>query len=124
MRRPSSRTTTGTGWTWAWAGASDVRRVRGLSFSLLVPVAGLHAPAPAFAVDYLTPEQAQARMFPGASFELREVALTPEQAGALSARLGGPLRHAPLTLRLARGPGGLLGVMVVDDVVGKFERIT
>ncbi len=100
-------------------------RLRGLSFSLLAPATALYAPAPAFAIDYLTPAQAQARMFPGAAaFEAREVALTPEQQRAVASRLGGPLRRTSYGLSLARGAGGLLGVMVVDDVVGKFERIT
>jgi Na+-transporting NADH:ubiquinone oxidoreductase subunit C len=101
------------------------RRMRGLSWSLLAPAVVIAAPAPSFAVDYLTPEQAQAAMFPGATaFEARQVALTPEQQAALARRLGSSLRWTSLDLRLARGGGGLLGVMVVDDVVGKFERIT
>jgi len=100
-------------------------RMRGLSWSLIAPAVVISAPAPALAVDYLTPEQAQSRMFPAAaSFETREVALTPEQQGDLAQRLGSPLPRGSWTLRLARGPGGLLGVVVVDEVVGKFERIT
>ncbi len=101
-----------------------VRRVRGLSWSLLAPAAVLAAPAPAFAVDNLTADQAQARMFPGATFEQREVALTAAQQEALAHRLGAPLHRTSWTLRLARGAAGLAGVVVVDDVVGKFERIT
>ncbi len=101
------------------------RRMRGVTWSLLAPAAVLSAPAPAFAVDYLTAEQAQAKMFPGAaSFETRQVALGPDQLSALARRLGSPLHQASWTLRLARGGTGLLGVVVVDDVIGKFERIT
>jgi hypothetical protein len=100
-------------------------RARGLSWSLLAPAAVLSAPAPSFAVDYLTPEQAQARMFPGAgAFEARQVALGPELQAAVARRLGSPLPRTSLGLRLARGGAGLLGVVVVDDVIGKFERIT
>jgi hypothetical protein len=100
-------------------------RMRGLSWSLLAPAAVLSAPAPAFAVDYLTAEQAQAKMFPGASaFEAREVALTAEQLSALARRLGSPPHRTSWSVRLARGGEGVLGVVVVDDVIGKFERIT
>jgi hypothetical protein len=97
-------------------------------FSLLAPAAGLvvaQAPAPAFAVDYLTPAQAQAAIFPDAdAFEPRAVVLAPEEQQALAARLGAPIRSARLEVRIARRGGAPLGVVVVDDVVGKFERIT
>lgn len=100
-------------------------RMRGLSWALIGPAVVISAPAPAFAVDYLTAEQAQARMFPGAtSFETREVALGPEQQSILARRLGSAPRRTSWSLRLARGGAGLLGVVVVDDVIGKFERIT
>ena len=99
--------------------------LRGLSFSLLAPAAALVAPAPVFAVDYLTPEQVQSEMFSGAkTFEMRQVMLTVEQQRAVEERLGEPLRRTSYDLRLARSEGELLGVVVVDDVIGKFERIT
>lgn len=101
------------------------RHSRGLSWSLVAPAVVISAPAPAFAVDYLTPDQAEAKMFPAASaFEAREIQLTPEQQSALARSLGSALRRTSWSLRLARGGGGLLGVVVVDDVIGKFERIT
>jgi len=100
------------------------RRMRGITWSLMAPAAVISAPAPAFAVDYLTAEQAQAKMFAGAAFEVRQVALTPELQSALARRLGAPLHRTSWSLRLARGGAGLLGVVVVDDVIGKFERIT
>jgi len=98
---------------------------RGLSWSLLAPAAALVAPAPLFAVDYLTPEQVQSEMFALAkTFEVRQVTLTVEQQQAVEQRLGEPLRRTSFGLRLAKSEGELLGVVVVDDVIGKFERIT
>ncbi len=100
-------------------------RARGLSWSLLGPAAVLAAPAPSFAIDYLTPEQAQAEAFPEAqAFDVREVTLSPAQLGALEQRLGEPVRRVRWTVRTARKDGAALGAVVIDDVVGKFERIT
>jgi Na+-translocating ferredoxin:NAD+ oxidoreductase RnfG subunit len=100
------------------------RSSRGVSFTLLAPAAALVAPAPVFAVDYLTPEQAQAQMFPEAErFEAREVTLDGAQRQALKERLGTAVRER-WPVRLARRGEQLLGAVVVDDVIGKFERIT
>ena len=83
---------------------------RGLSWSLLAPAAALVAPAPAFAVDYLTPEQVESEMFAGAkTFELRQVELTAEQQRAVEQRLGEPLRRTSYGLRLARARGSCSG---------------
>jgi hypothetical protein len=102
-----------------------MRRPTGLSYALLGPAVVLVAPAPSFAVDYLTPEQAQAEAFPAAqAFDLREVTLGPEQLHAVEQRLGEPLRRITWTVRVARQGSGSPGVVVVDDVIGKFEKIT
>ena len=100
-----------------------MRRRSSLVWFLAAPAAAVHAPAPAFAADYLTAEQAQDEMFPGAIFEKREVALTPDERRALEQRLGGPLRDR-WVVRVARRGGQVVGALVVDDVIGKFERIT
>lgn len=93
-------------------------------YSVLAPAAALVAPAPAFAADYLTSEQAQALLFPEAErFELRDLELQPDERKALEERLDLPVRPR-WTLRLARQGPRLVGVVVVDDVKGKFERIT
>jgi len=95
-----------------------------LSWTLVAPVAALTAPAPAFAVDYLTAEQAERQLFPEAdAFEARDVSLDVAQRTALRDRLGMTPRER-WRLRLARRGGALAGVVVVDDVIGKVERIT
>jgi Na+-translocating ferredoxin:NAD+ oxidoreductase RnfG subunit len=101
------------------------RRARwSVSWQLLAPVAALTAPAPVFAVDYLTVEQAERQLFPEAdAFEVRDVALDAAQRDALKARLGVTPRER-WRLRLARHGQVLAGVVVIDDVIGKFERIT
>lgn len=80
-------------------------------------------PAGAFAVDYLSAEQAAQSMFPDADrFEQRELSLDATQLQKLAAA-GVPARSARWPLRLAWHGSALLGVMVVDAVVGKFELI-
>lgn len=99
--------------------------LRSVSYSLLAPAVAMVATAPAFAVDYLTADQAQAQIFPTADrFEPREVTLTAEELAAIASRLGAPIRQGHFTLRLAWHGPEPLGAVVVDDVVGKFERIT
>ncbi|HET6439688.1 MAG TPA: FMN-binding protein [Anaeromyxobacter sp.] len=96
-----------------------------MAWSLLAPSVVIAAPAPSFAVDYLTTEQALAEAFPEAqTFELRAVSLSPEQLGLLRQRLGEPVRKASWTARIARKDSTALGVLVVDEVIGKSERIT
>jgi Na+-translocating ferredoxin:NAD+ oxidoreductase RnfG subunit len=93
-------------------------------FSVVTPAAALVAPAPAYAVEYLTAEQAQTATFPEAQrFDLVTLTLDDGARGALEARLGTSVKqHWPV--RLARRGGQLVGAIVVDDVIGKFERIT
>ena len=82
------------------------------------------APAAALAVDYMTTEQAQKLMFPQAdAFELRDLPLDAALSQQLAAAGVKPV--APrLQVRLARQGAAVLGFVVVDDVIGKFERIT
>jgi Na+-translocating ferredoxin:NAD+ oxidoreductase RnfG subunit len=95
-----------------------------VSWSLLGPAVVLSAPAPSFAVDYLTVEQAQKVLLDQAdAVEVRDYQLDPAQLRELRGRLGAFQRER-WQLRLARRGGRLAGVMVVDDVIGKFERIT
>ena len=82
------------------------------------------APASAFAVDYLSAEQAAKLMFPDADrFESREVTLDAVQMQTLAAQ-GVPARSVRWPVRVAQRAGATLGFVVVDNVVGKFELIT
>ncbi|MFG6489978.1 FMN-binding protein [Roseateles sp. BYS78W] len=68
------------------------------------------APASAFAVTYLSPEQAAQLMFPEAD---RFESLTlPTEGGR------------PLGVRVAKKGGAVLGYVVLDDVIGKVELIS
>lgn len=82
------------------------------------------APAGAFAVDYLTAEAAAKLLFAEADrFEIRDWQLDAAQAQAIAA-LGAKPRSAQWKLRLAFKGRELLGVVVADDVLGKFELIS
>lgn len=90
----------------------------------LRPLLGLAciAPVSAFATDYLTAEQAQRLIFPGADqFEPRNSLLEP----ALVQKLGGSSAFANghFSWTRVRKNGQTLGVVAMDEVVGKFERI-
>jgi Na+-translocating ferredoxin:NAD+ oxidoreductase RnfG subunit len=63
-------------------------------------------------------------MFPDAtSFVERNTALSPEQIRSVAARAGGPVDPALWKLSAAMAGDRLLGYVVVDSVVGKFELI-
>ena len=82
------------------------------------------APASAFAVDYLSAEQAARLMFPDADrFEASEVALTPAEMRKLE-EAGVRARSARWKFSAARKGEATLGWVVVDEVIGKFELIT
>ncbi len=91
----------------------------------LVPITcAALVPASAFAVDYLTPAQAERLMFPNAdAFASREVTLDAAQLQQLAAQ-GIRGRSARWKVRVAQRGGVPVGFVVVDDVVGKFELIT
>jgi len=90
----------------------------------LVASAVALAPASAFAVDYLSAEQAARLMFPDADrFESRDIDLDAAQLQALASQ-GVPPRSAHWAVRIAQHAGATLGFVVVDEVIGKFELIT
>lgn len=68
------------------------------------------APASAYAVNYLSPEQAAQLMFPDAD-RLEAQTLAPDTGGR------------PLDLRVARKGTAVLGYIVLDEVIGKYELI-
>jgi len=96
-----------------------------LSAAPLLTAATAGLPLSAFAVDYMSPQQAQQAMFPQADrFTVRDVVLDAAQLQALASKAGLPARSAQWKVIEASQGGKLLGWLVVDNVVGKFELIT
>lgn len=90
----------------------------------LALVALATAPVSAFAVDYLSAEQAARLMFPDADrFEAVEAPLGPAQMRKLE-DAGVRARSARWQVQAARKQDSTLGWVVVDNVIGKFELIT
>ena len=86
-------------------------------------IAAATLPTSAFAVDYLTADQAAKLMFPDAdAFETRSVTLDAAQLQQLDAQ-GLRARSARWPVRVARRAGAMLGFVVTDDVIGKVELI-
>jgi Na+-translocating ferredoxin:NAD+ oxidoreductase RnfG subunit len=82
------------------------------------------APAAAFAVDYLSADQAAKLIFPDAErFESRDVVLDAAQLQQLASHGVAP-RSQRWPVRVAQRAGTTLGYVVVDEVIGKFELIT
>ena len=74
---------------------------------------------PAFATVYLTVEQAQSLLFPGATFEPLMITLTGEQARAIERASGVDVRDKQLRVwKVSTG-----GWFIADEVVGKHEFI-
>lgn len=82
-------------------------------------------PAPAFAVQYLTVEQAQQVLFPDAArFVARPLHLTAEQARAVEKYARVSMRAAEQPVWRVEAAGRQLGWFVLDEVYGKHEFIT
>ena len=91
---------------------------------LMVLAAGA-ACAPVFATQYLNGEQAQQLMFPEATaFRAQELALTAAQMQQMEKLSGLPARSVRWRVVAAYKGDALLGYMVLDDVIGKFELIS
>jgi hypothetical protein len=83
------------------------------------------AAAPAFATQYLTPEQAQKLMFAEAdSFRAQPLALDAAQMQQVEKLSGLPARSVQWRVVGAYKGVALLGYVVLDDVVGKVELIS
>ena len=81
--------------------------------------------APAYAVDYLSVEQAQALLIPGTdSFIEQPVHLSDEQRDAIKDRAGVRQRKDTQLVWRAEQEGELAGLFIVDEVIGKHEFIT
>jgi len=77
------------------------------------------AGGPAYATVYLSVEQAQTLLFPGATFQPDTRTLTNEQAKAIEHVSGVDVRSKQLKVwRVSTG-----GWLIVDEVVGKHEYI-
>jgi hypothetical protein len=76
--------------------------------------------APAFAVTYLTTEQAQQEIFPGKAFTSMPLKLNAEQRKKIEQQSRVRLLHDEQ--RVWRVSGG--GWFIVDEVIGKHEFIT
>ena len=73
-----------------------------------------------YTADYLSVEQAQQVMFPGASLAVTPLKLTPAQVKEVAQKSGVRLRSP--TIRVWAANGG--GWFFVDEVLGKHEFIT
>lgn len=90
--------------------------------ALILPAA---ASAPAFAVQYLTVEQAQKLLFPGADqFEIKSVALNAAQRSAIESASGARVRATEVKAWRATQGGKASGWFMLDEVYGKHEFIT
>ncbi len=93
----------------------------------LIAVAALPAAftAPSvYAADYMSVADAQKLMFPDAtSFEAMPTRLTLEQQKKIEAESGTPVNAAFWKITAARSGERLLGYVVSDAVIGKFQLI-
>jgi hypothetical protein len=94
--------------------------MRSRFFFLPMTAAAVLAPGgPAYATVYLSVEQAQALMFPGATFQADPRTLTADQVKAIEHASGVNVRARQLKLwKVSTG-----GWFIVDEVVGKHEFI-
>lgn len=94
------------------------------SFHWVLVAAGTFG-APAFATQYLTIEQSQALIFPDAtSFRRQDVALTAAQMQRVEKLAGVASRSVNWHVVAALKGEALIGYVVLDDVIGKFELIS
>jgi hypothetical protein len=87
---------------------------------LTVPATVAGSAVPGFANTYLSVEQAQQAIFPGASFTQFPVTLTPDQQKKIESRCKVGVRSRDLKVWKVSGGGWLF----VDQVIGKHEYIT
>jgi hypothetical protein len=86
----------------------------------LSPIAIVGPAVPGFATTYLTVEQAQEAIFPGAKMTSADVTLTDAQAEAIEKASGVRVRNREEKVWKVEGGGWL----IVDEVLGKHEFIT
>jgi len=87
---------------------------------LLIPAAAVIAPACAYATQYLTLEQAQQAIFPGADLTPAFVSINDTQRMEIERRTGVNVRvREQRVWRVSTG-----GLFLIDEVIGKHELIT
>lgn len=92
--------------------------------SCLLPLATMIAPA-AYAADYMSAAQAQTALFPGAKrFVEAHLTLTSEQRDRIQNLAGVRQRWETQKIWRAEREEGLMGWVVIDQVIGKHEFIT
>jgi Na+-translocating ferredoxin:NAD+ oxidoreductase RnfG subunit len=90
-----------------------------LSLALFVP--GVVA----YAADYLTLEQSQKQLFPEADrFSHQQIVLNASQQQAIESLSGLPIRSTKWQIISAHKGNEILGYLLADNVIGKFELIT
>ena len=95
------------------------------SFLPLSIIASIGFSSSAFAVQYMTVEEAQRAMFSEATaFKESSVRLSPEQMIEVQKLAGLPARSASWRVFTAYKGSTLLGYVVIDDVLGKYELIS
>ena len=79
----------------------------------------------AFATQYLSPEEAQRVMYPTATaFKSQPLVLTSEQMRQIEQLSGLPARSVQWRVSSAWQGETLMGYVVLDDVIGKYELIS
>jgi hypothetical protein len=87
---------------------------------LLLPAVVIAAPTCVYATQYLTVEQAQQAVFPGAAFTPAFITISDAQSREIERRTGVNVRLRDQRVwRVSTG-----GLFIVDEVVGKHEFIT
>jgi Na+-transporting NADH:ubiquinone oxidoreductase subunit NqrC len=101
--------------------------MQNLDHWFLIPVLILPAAisAPAFAVQYLSVEQAQKILFPNAEqFPAAPFTLSVEQRRAIETATGVPVRAGEIKAWRVQQGGKAAGWFLLDEVYGKHELIT
>ena len=91
---------------------------------LWIPVAAASVSGVAYATQYLSVEQAQRQLFPGAErFTATALQISGQMRARVAAESGVPDGQEPRVWRALNGDT-LLGSFFVDEVIGKHELIT
>ena len=91
-----------------------------MRFQLMMFPAALVAAAPLQAADYLTIEQAQAALFPEATFTPADLLLTEAQVDELLKTVAAPVfRTKVRAWKVSTG-----GWFILDQVMGRDDRVT